>query len=268
MLRAHGFPKTPMSPNAWRNRPLPPRAGEGWDGGKRSDCGQGWRTSESSMRDDFLRRLTVRPHPTLPRNRGRAFMQRALELLLPPRAGEGRDGGERSGCGAEDRAPEGPVLGGLVPRLTACPHPTLPRKRGRALIQRTTRARWSFERARDLLLPPLAGEGWDGGERPDCGQSWRTSESSMSDDFLRRLTVRPHPTLPRLRGRALASGAMGVCGVSRAHAATPASSPANSASSACTRSGAKRHARTPGASLRLASSPRQNRYRAPPKSRA
>ena len=247
-----------MSPNAWRNRPLPPRAGEGRDGGERFGRGAKEHVLEGSALDDFIPGLTVRPHPTLPRLRGRALIQLARDLPLPPRAGEGRDGGERSGRGAKERVLEGSALDDVIPGLTVRLHPTLPRLRGRALIQR----------ARSLPLPPRAGEGWDGGERSGRGAKERVLEGSALDDVIPGLTVCPHPTLPRLRGRALASGATGVCRVTRTHAATPAASPANSVSSACTSSGAKRHTRTPGASSRLASSPRQNRYRAPPKSRA
>src|SRR5690606_31724419 len=88
--------------------------------------------------------------------------------LLPPLAGEGRDGGRAAGARW---------------MATSCPAPApaLPRTRG------------GSNSACDLLplLPPLAGEGRDGGRA--AGARWMTRASA--------LCPAPTPALPRTRGR-------------------------------------------------------------------
>src|SRR5690606_9230892 len=94
--------------------------------------------------------------PTLPAKRGR---EHCTGRLLPPLAGEGRDGG---------------WLGRVAPAVPP-PRPS-PAKQGR-------------EHCTDWLLPPLAGEGWDGG-------------------WLGRVApaVAPTPTLPRQAGEGALHG--------------------------------------------------------------
>src|SRR5690606_12202031 len=82
--------------------PLPPLAGEGWDGGTRRRRGR-------------RQGHPLAPTPTLPRTRGRESWPHPP---LPPLAGEGWDGGTRRRRGRRQGHPLAPT-------------PTLPRTRGR-----------------------------------------------------------------------------------------------------------------------------------------